>query len=91
MNGARGFALRDDAVEWLWSLHENVNRERAVVGLTREECDTFYSARTSVEMNQDISALNTSLSRATQTGAVDPIAVRTWKAVLSLIRRLVNV
>jgi hypothetical protein len=91
MNGARGFSLRDDAVEWLYSLHNNVNRERGTPQITKEECDALYGERTAADMNADVAALTAALSIATQTGSVDPIAVRSWKASLGLIRRLVGV
>ena len=88
---ARGPPLKELAVEWLFSLHENVNRERSVPGITLEECEALYKSRTSAEMNEDVSVLTQSLSIATQTGIVDPLAVRSWKAALSLMRRLINV
>ena len=86
----RGGALRVGARDWMWRLHENVNRDRGVQGMTVEEAERVYAARTREELQKDVDTLLKLLTEATQIGQADPNAVRTWKASLSLMRRLVS-
>jgi hypothetical protein len=86
--GLRGFALAEASVDWLWRLHDNVNKDRGVEGLTKEASFTFYAARIREDFQQDIEALAAVLTTATQTGQVKPEAVRIFRATLVLLRRL---
>lgn len=86
----RGPSLRLDARRWLWSLHENVNHTRGVSGMTLEDAEAHYSAISKDAFQKDIDALNHMFTVAMQTSLVNPNHVRSWKALLSLLRRLVS-
>jgi hypothetical protein len=89
--GLRSLGLAEASADWLWRLHDGVNKERGVEGLTKEDAAAFYTGRTREDFQQDIEALAAVLTTATQTGQIKPEAVRIFRATLVLLRRLTGV
>lgn len=78
--------------QWLWELHDKINREKGAESpVSLEALTEFYAGRTSEELQHDIDTLLKVLQRATQAGQLDGMHIRGWRASLSLVRRLVGI
>lgn len=84
------YAGRDLAREWLWSLHNEVNKERGAIGPAVEQLPDLYGRRTSQELNDDYKKLLESFQTAVQQRMVPPEAFMTFKMRLVALRQIVG-
>jgi len=82
------YSFKDDAREWLWSLHTEINTENGKAGPTLEEVPALYGSRTSQDIQDDINALLKVLQTAVIQRSVLADTVRIFRTALSLLRRL---
>lgn len=82
--------VRDLAREWLWSLHNEVNRERNVTGPALELLPDLYGRRTSQELNDDYKKLLECFQTAVQQRMVPPEAFMTFKMRIVTLRQIVG-
>jgi hypothetical protein len=83
-------ATRDLAREWLWSLHNEVNKERGVVGPAVDQLPDLYGRRTSQELNDDYKKILESFQTAVQQRMVPPEAFMTFKMRLVTLRQIIG-
>lgn len=81
------YDLRADAREWLWSLHEEVNREKGVAGPALEELPGLYGSRTGQEIQEDLRAVLAVFQQAVLERLIVPEAVQAFRNSLSMLRR----
>ncbi len=81
------YDLRTDAREWLWSLHEEVNREKGVAGPTLEELPGLYGSRTGQEIQEDVKVVLAVFQQAVLERLIAPEAVQAFRNSLSMLRR----
>lgn len=79
--------LRADAREWLWALHEEVNRERGLVGPSLEELSGIYASRASHEIQEDAQAVLAVFQRAVLERLIPPETIHAFRNALSMLRR----
>jgi hypothetical protein len=84
----------DASREWLWSLHEEVNKQREVPAEQRVPfarlAELYGGTRTRQDLQQDINILVEVLRRAAMERLVDGGFIREWQARLAAVRRLVG-
>lgn len=84
----QGEALRNWARQWLWSLHEEVNRDAGKTGPTLEEIPGLYGIRTPREISADINEVYAQFNKGITLRLTSVEAVHTFKTHLSMVRRL---
>ena len=82
------YDLRADAREWLWALHDEVNRERGVAGPALEELPGLYGGRTGQELQEDTKAVLAVFQQAVLERLIAPEVVHAFRNCLSMLRRL---
>ena len=81
--------IREDARQWLWALHQDVNLERGVSGLTLEEVPELYARRTNQEIQEDIRVVLESFQKGVLLRLVAPEGVAAFRKALSHLRLFV--
>jgi hypothetical protein len=90
--GVHGPHLRDVSRQWLWTLHEEVNKERGIVsGVALDQLPALYGARRAADVDADLAALAAALQKAMMVGLVGGEAVRSWRTALAHLRALAGV
>ena len=87
-NSLAGEQLRIWATDWLYSLHDEVNKEKDIASPTREEVTAVYTPRTSRDQHDDIRILYELLQRASHYRLIDPAYILPFKTHLSMMMRL---
>ena len=81
----------EDAEQWLWYLHDEVNQQRGTARPSFEEVRTLYAAATTADLQESLQKLMEVLERAKLERQIDGAFVREWRLRLSLLRRFIMV
>jgi hypothetical protein len=81
------YDLRADAREWLWALHEEVNREKGITGPTLEEISTLYGSRAGYEIQEDLRVVLAVFQQAVLERHIPPETVHAFRNAVSMLRR----
>jgi hypothetical protein len=81
-------AFGEAAQEWLWRLHNSINKERGLGEMTAEDAKALYSTKTSADMQQALERLMHVLDQAKLQRLIDGIYTLEWRGKLRNIRRL---
>jgi hypothetical protein len=83
-------AFAEAAQEWLWRLHNTINKERGLGEMTLEDAKALYSAKTSGDMQQALERLMHVLDQAKLQRLIDGIYALEWRGKLRNMRRLLG-
>jgi len=83
-------AFAEAAQEWLWRLHNSINRDRGLSEMTAEDAKTLYASKTSADMQQALDRLLNVLAEAKLQRLIDGIYTREWRGKLVNLRRLLG-
>ena len=83
-------AFAEAAQEWLWRLHNSINRDRGLSEMTEEDAKALYASKTSGEMQQALDRLLNVLAEAKLQRLIDGVYTREWRAKLAHLRRLLG-
>jgi len=81
----------EDAEQWLWSLHDEVNQQRGTGRPSFEEVRALYATATTGDLHESLQKLMEVLERAKLERLIDGAFVREWRQRLSLLRRFIMV
>jgi hypothetical protein len=84
-------AFAEAAQNWLWRLHNTINRDRGLSEMTAEDAKALYASKTSGDMQQALDRLLSVLAEAKLQRLIDGIFTREWRGKLALLRRFVGV
>lgn len=82
------YRFQEDAREWLWSLHDEVNRERSISGPTLLEIPELYGHRTVQELNIDYKMVCDAFREAVARGQLSSDAFMNFKLQIVKLRAL---
>lgn len=82
------YQFQQDAREWLWSLHEEVNRERGNSGPSLSEIPELYGHRTVQELNVDYKSVCDAFREAVSRGQLNSDAFMNFKLQIVKLRAL---
>jgi hypothetical protein len=85
---AGSYQVREDAREWLWALHQEVNTERGAVGPALSELSALYGNRTVQELNADYKAVCDAFRDTVQARQMSPDAFMSFKTRVVSLRAL---
>ena len=83
-------AFAEAAQEWLWRLHNSINKERGLGEMTAEDAKALYSTKTSTDMQQALERLMHVLDQAKLQRLIDGIYALEWRGKLRNMRRLLE-
>ena len=87
-NRPESAVTKDAARSWLWGIHDEVNKERAVVGgPTLQDMEGLYASRNSYEITSDSEECIRHLLEAVQRAIIATEPFRVFKYRLSLLRK----
>ena len=86
----RGVYLRQVVREWLWGLHNDVNRENGLVSPPLETISETYSAFCRADLQNSIKDCTTSFQKAMEHSLVGYEAIKKFRLTLSFLNRLIN-
>jgi len=78
---------KDAARSWLWGIHDEVNKERALTGPTLDDMEGLYASRSSYELTRDSEECVGHLLEAVQRSIIATEPFRMFKYRLSLLRK----
>lgn len=84
----RGYMLKTGVRQWLYDLHENVNRSRGIEsGLTIEQVEQLYKG---VDLKQAWSDFFTKVKLSTEIGLVSQTVLGAFHRRLGMLRKIVG-
>jgi len=83
-------AFAEAAQEWVWRLHNSINRERGLDEMSLEDAKALYATKTSTDMQQALERLMDVLNRAKLLRLIDGIYALEWRGKLRNMRRLLE-
>ena len=84
------YDIREDAREWLWALHEEVNTSKAITGPLLSEIPGLYGTRKIQELNDDLQLLVENLHEAALYRHVETEAIHTFRKAFAMLRAIVG-
>ncbi len=84
------YVLKDDSREWLWALHEEINRERGVAGPALADLPVLYGGRTSTDINGDYKAVMDTFRDAVQQRKMNSDAFMDFKMRFATLRAITS-
>lgn len=87
----RGITLRNTVREWVWGLHDDVNRENGIGDKSPplETISEIYTAFTRADLQNSIKECTKSFQKALEQSFIPREAFHTFRISLSLLTRLV--
>jgi hypothetical protein len=86
-NRPESAVIKEAARAWLWGIHDEVNKERTVVGPTLEDMEGLYGKRTTYDITRDAEECIGHLLQAVQRTIIAAEPFRVFKYRLSLLRK----
>jgi hypothetical protein len=88
-NGFQGLFLKQKAREWLWGLHDSVNKENKITGPPIESMGELYGTVDLDRLRKSIEACDTDFKKAMQQFLLPPEAYRTFMSSFARLRTFV--
>jgi hypothetical protein len=82
----QGPFLRQKAREWLWGLHDEINRENGLMSPAIESITEVYSSKTEADVQKAVDLCLVEFKKAIP-AVVGPAALRTFQTNLTMLRR----
>ena len=83
-------AFAEAAQEWLWRLHNSINKERGLGEMSLEDAKALYATKTSGDMQQALERLMHVLDQAKLQRLIDGAYALEWRGKLRNMRRLLG-
>jgi hypothetical protein len=83
-------AFAEAAQEWLWRLHNTINKDRGLGEMTAEDAKALYATKTSSDMQQALERLMHVLDQAKLQRLIDGVYALEWRGKLRNMRRLLE-
>lgn len=87
----RGITLRTTVREWLWGLHDEVNRENSLESPHIDTVSETYTAFTRTDLQNSIQECTKSFKKALEQSLISYEAFHKFRITISLLSRLVYV
>ena len=84
------YDIREDAREWLWALHEEVNASKGIKGPALNEIPGLYGSRTVQELNDDLQMLVEILHQEALYRHVETEAIHNFRKTFAMLRAIIS-